>query len=83
MATMASSTTVPLTQSEPASESLKKDPLYAAMLGGHIGSNNGGSTAVGGSGSRLDSSVSGLDTLDEPVFETLVHESHLAFNIIQ
>jgi len=71
MATVASSTAVPLTQSEPASESLKRDPLYAAMLGGHIGSGNEGAAVA--SGSRLDSSVSGLDTLDEPVFETLVH----------
>lgn len=48
-----------------ASQNTKRDPLYEAMLGGQIGS-----TPIGSA--RLEPSAAGMDTLDEPVVETLV-----------
>jgi len=54
-------------QSSLKGEEKKKDPIYAAMFGTQIGS----STALpSNSRTRLDSI--GIDTLDEPVIETLV-----------
>lgn len=46
----------------------KKDPLYDAMFGSQIGSS--APAAMSGRTPRLDSV--GIDTLDEPVIDTLV-----------
>lgn len=58
-------------------EPKKKDPLYAAMFGTQIGSN---SPTIGAKAARLDPSASGIDTLDEPVIETLVAQASLLAN---
>lgn len=49
------------------------DPLYAAMMGGNIGSALGGVAQV-----ELE-----RDTLDEPVLVTLVRRNHLVSELIK